>query len=178
MKKSRIFLILMVFAIGLNFQRFAEAQTKVSNSVFGNGGAIISNDNNRMFVTVGQSITGQSSNESIMTSSGFWYPAIKVISSVEQLQNIGLPKEFRLDQNFPNPFNPTTTIQFALPKRSEVSLRLFDILGRVVATLVDEELQPGEYKVVFEPVGLPSGMYFYRIQTEGFVKTMKLMLLK
>ena len=101
-----------------------------------------------------------------------------MISSVEQIVNSVLPTEFRLEQNYPNPFNPSTTIQFALPKLSTVTLTLFDILGRKVTTLVDEEMQPGEYKVVFEEKDLPSGVYFYRIQAEEFVRTKKLMLLK
>ena len=101
-----------------------------------------------------------------------------IITSVEQISNSVLPKEFRLQQNYPNPFNPSTTIQFALPKRSEVMLKIFDLLGREVTTLVDEKLQPGEYKVIFEAEALSSGVYFYRIQAEGFVQTKELTLLK
>ena len=131
-----------------------------------------------MLATFGQIAIGQSSNASIMSKAGFWYQTVDIITSIEAIPNDLLPKEFRLEQNYPNPFNPTTTIQFALPKRSAVTLKLFDILGREVATLVDEELQAGEYKVIFEAEALPSGVYFYRIQTEGLVKTRKLTLLK
>ncbi|MFQ5752250.1 MAG: T9SS type A sorting domain-containing protein [bacterium] len=103
-----------------------------------------------------------------------------VVTSVENgdVDRRTIPKEFRLEQNYPNPFNPTTTIQFALPKPCKVTLKLYDILGRDVATLVDEEFEPGEYKVVFDAQGLASGVYFYRIQAGGFIKTKKLLLLK
>lgn len=67
---------------------------------------------------------------------------------------------------------------FALPKRTKVTLKLYDLLGRQVATLVDDEMEPGEYQVPFEATGLPSGVYLYRIKAEGFVETRKLTLLK
>jgi len=89
-----------------------------------------------------------------------------------------LPTEFRLEQNYPNPFNPSTTIQFAVPKASQVTVKIYDVLGRRVATLVDEKYQPGTYKVTFEAGDLASGVYIYRIQAEGFAQTRKLMLLK
>lgn len=102
---------------------------------------------------------------------------VGLITSVEQIPD-NVPKEFRLEQNYPNPFNPSTTIQFALPMRSEVMLRVFDILGKEVETLVDEELQPGEHKVVFKVEELPSGVYYYRLRVESYVSTKKLILLR
>ncbi|RMD88645.1 MAG: T9SS C-terminal target domain-containing protein [Calditrichaeota bacterium] len=153
-------------------------QVKTHSGVIGSGGASISNENYRMIGTVGQPLIGRTSNADHIHQAGFWYRVSGLITSVEQIATETIPTEFRLDQNYPNPFNPSTTIRFALPKRSHVSLKLYDLLGREVATLVDEEHEPGEYKVVFEAHGLPSGVYFYRIEAEGFVKTRKLMLLK
>ena len=101
-----------------------------------------------------------------------------IINKVERLTDRALPKEFRLEQNYPNPFNPSTIIQFALPKRSEVTLTVFNLLGKEVGTLVNEVLLPGEYKVVFDAADLPSGVYFYQIQADGSVQTKKLTLLK
>lgn len=89
-----------------------------------------------------------------------------------------VPEKAFLFQNYPNPFNPATTIQFAVPKRSQVTLTLFDLLGREVATLVDDELQPGEFKLIFDVSGLASGVYLYQLKAEGFVRTRKLTLLK
>ncbi|MFQ5572117.1 MAG: 6-bladed beta-propeller, partial [Rhodothermales bacterium] len=87
-----------------------------------------------------------------------------------------IPEAFHLAQNYPNPFNPATTIEFALPSRSQVGLRVFDVLGREVAVLVEETLLPGAYQVEFAAVGLPSGVYLYRLETPAgsFVQTMQL----
>jgi hypothetical protein len=177
MKYIKISLTLFTLAVAFLFQQSAEAQIKLSNSVFGNGAAVLTGSSNRILGTVGQTVIGVTSNSSNINKAGFWYQVGDFVTSVEQISNT-LPKEFRLEQNYPNPFNPSTTIEFALPKRTSVTLKLFDLLGREVTTLVDEELQPGEYKVTFEAEGLPSGVYFYRIQTEGLVRTKKLMLLK
>ena len=100
------------------------------------------------------------------------------ITSVDDPIHPAIPNEYTLAQNYPNPFNPTTTIQFALPTGSQVVLKIYNLLGREVATLVNEELQSGKYKVDFEANDLPSGVYFYQIRAGGFSKTKKLTLLK
>ena len=83
-----------------------------------------------------------------------------------------------LFQNFPNPFNPTTTIKFAVPKEQFVTLKVVDMLGREIATLVNEERLPGTYEVKFDGSNLTSGLYFYRLQVGSFSKTKKLILIK
>ena len=98
-------------------------------------------------------------------------------TAVEEIST-NIPSSFALEQNYPNPFNPSTTIQFALAKRSHVTLKLFDIIGREVTTLVDEKFGPGTHKVVLEANELPSGVYFYRLTAGRFVETRKLTLLK
>ncbi|MFQ5866261.1 MAG: T9SS type A sorting domain-containing protein [bacterium] len=103
---------------------------------------------------------------------------LQMVVSVSVPQAETVPTIYRLHQNYPNPFNPTTTIQFELPKRSKVTLKIFNVLGTEVTTLVDKELKAGEYKVVFDAHGFPSGVFFYRILAEGFVQTKKLLLLK
>lgn len=85
---------------------------------------------------------------------------------------------FELNQNYPNPFNPTTTIRFSLSQREHVVLKVFDMLGREVATLVNGELQAGEHSVVFNVQGLPSGVYFYRLRAAGFIQTKKMLISK
>ena len=105
--------------------------------------------------------------------------AITVLTETSGVETIpGVPTEFQLDQNYPNPFNPTTTIRFTLPKSSPVILKVFDMMGREVASLVDQTLPIGEYEVEFDAKGLASGTYFYRIETEGFIRAKKLTLLK
>ncbi|MDD3558881.1 MAG: T9SS type A sorting domain-containing protein [Melioribacteraceae bacterium] len=90
----------------------------------------------------------------------------------------GLPKEYKLSQNFPNPFNPTTIISYQLPQRSFVTLKVYDLLGKEVAVLVNEEKNPGYHKVNFNAGGLSSGIYFYRLETTEFRDGKKLILLK
>jgi hypothetical protein len=88
------------------------------------------------------------------------------------------PLGFALSQNYPNPFNPATTISFTLPLRSFVSLKVLDLLGREVATIVSEELAAGSYTQQWNAGGLPSAIYLYRLQAGSFAETKKLVLLR
>jgi hypothetical protein len=88
-----------------------------------------------------------------------------------------VPALFRLEQNFPNPFNPSTTVRYVLPVRSHVTLSVFNTLGQLVATLVNESREPGNHEVQFDANGFSSGVYFYRIQAGDFVQTKRLLLL-
>lgn len=102
--------------------------------------------------------------------SGVWMrPLSEMITSVEGHSN-ELPEKFSLSKNFPNPFNPTTTNRFSLPQRERVTLKIFDVRGREIVTLVDGELNPAEHSVVFDAKNLPSGVYFYLLQTGSFVQ--------
>ncbi|MFA3784147.1 T9SS type A sorting domain-containing protein [Melioribacteraceae bacterium 4301-Me] len=109
------------------------------------------------------------------------YSAYKdYIATVTSVQEESTSKfsGFVLQQNYPNPFNPSTTIRFSLPRREHVTLKVFDILGREVATLVDGELNAGEYSVVYDASSLPSGVYFYRLQAGSFVEQRKMEVVK
>jgi hypothetical protein len=88
-----------------------------------------------------------------------------------------LPDVFMLFQNYPNPFNPSTTISYSLPKRANVSLKIFNMLGQLVATLVDEQKDAGYFQATWNAT-VSSGIYFYRLQAGGFVETKKMMFLK
>ena len=87
-------------------------------------------------------------------------------------------KDYQLYQNYPNPFNPTTEIQFALPKNDYVTLKVYDVLGKEIATLIEGELQSGLYKVNFDASKLTSGVYYYRLTGSSFSQTKKMMLVK
>ncbi|MCJ7552312.1 MAG: T9SS type A sorting domain-containing protein, partial [Ignavibacteriaceae bacterium] len=93
-----------------------------------------------------------------------------------------IPKDFVLYQNYPNPFNPVTIISYQLPVSSNVTLKVYDILGKEVAILVNEEKPMGSYEITWNASsaagGLPSGVYFYRLQAGSFVQTRKMILLK
>lgn len=109
---------------------------------------------------------------------GIWMrPLSEMVTSV-QTPFSSLPTRFSLFQNFPNPFNPSTTVTFAIPTKTYVTIMIFDVLGREVSTLVSEQLQPGNYTRQWNAINKPSGVYFYRLQTETTSETKKLLLLK
>jgi photosystem II stability/assembly factor-like uncharacterized protein len=85
---------------------------------------------------------------------------------------------YNLEQNYPNPFNPSTVISYRLPVTSNVTLKVYDVLGNEIATLVNEELSVGEYEVEFSATGLTSGIYFYQLKAGQFSETKKMVLLK
>ena len=89
----------------------------------------------------------------------------------------GLPAKLILAQNYSNPFNPSTTIKYELPKASRVNLSVFDILGREVSVLVNERKDGGVYEMKFDGSGMASGVYFYRLQAGTYGETKKLLLL-
>jgi hypothetical protein len=90
-----------------------------------------------------------------------------------------IPTDFVLEQNYPNPFNPTTTISFSLPSAQQVSLNVYDITGRQVATLMNNERRPaGQNSAVFNAAGLSSGVYFYILQAGSNRLTQKMTLIK
>jgi hypothetical protein len=86
--------------------------------------------------------------------------------------------DYSLSQNYPNPFNPSTVISYQLPVISSVTLKVYDILGREVATLVNEEKPAGSYEVQFDASGLTSGIYFYQLNAGQYSETKKMILLK
>ncbi len=104
-------------------------------------------------------------------------PGDVVATAIEPVSG-EVPGAFRLEENYPNPFNPATTIEFALTNASRAVLDVYDVLGRHVATLVDEPLAAGEYRVQFDGSGLPSGVYVYRLSTADRQATRSMLLLK
>jgi hypothetical protein len=98
-------------------------------------------------------------------------------TEVQQIST-SLPNKFHLSQNYPNPFNPNTVISFQLPVAGFVKLKVFDLLGREIANLVNENLSAGSYKYDFNASALPSGIYFYKLETENFSETRKMVLVK
>jgi 5'-nucleotidase/UDP-sugar diphosphatase len=93
-------------------------------------------------------------------------------------QEVGVPANFALQQNYPNPFNPTTTVAFSLPTTSFVTLKVYNLLGQVVAVLVNEQLPAGSYTKTFRADGLASGMYLYKLTAGDFVQTKRMVLMK
>ncbi len=89
-----------------------------------------------------------------------------------------IPGEFALHQNYPNPFNPATNIEFAIPKSSFVRLAVYDMLGREIEILANENLKAGAYKTDWNASNYTSGVYFYKLTSEGFTETKRMILLK
>lgn len=115
-------------------------------------------------------------NGEILKWNGDAFPDLPVSVKDEFKNNV--PYEFNLNQNYPNPFNPRTTIEYSIPKQSHVSIKVYDLLGREVITLVDEEKPVGNYSVKFEGSILQSGVYFYQLKSGSYSQTRKLLLLK
>ena len=98
------------------------------------------------------------------------------ITDIEEMSN---PiSNFYLEQNFPNPFNPSTTISWQLAEGSDATLKVYDILGREIATLVNEYKSAGKYETEFNATNLPSGVYFYQLKAGEFISAKKMILLK
>jgi hypothetical protein len=93
-------------------------------------------------------------------------------------KNAEIPSQYKLYQNYPNPFNPKTLIKFSVPERSYIRLVIIDAMGQEVEILYDGYANLGEYQVEFDGSGISSGVYFYKLQTKNFTKTMKMVLIK
>ncbi len=146
-----------------------------------------------VFVSSDRGLTWQSANDGITDSDvtslifdhpGYLYAATasgifkstNIVAGIHE--NAGVPSSFSLSQNYPNPFNPSTTIGYELSAKSYVTIKVYDVLGRVVKTLVDEVKKPGRYEVRFDGIGLSSGIYFYRLVSNNYTETKKMVLIK
>ena len=104
-----------------------------------------------------------------------------ILSDATDIENVTgneLVTEYKLSQNYPNPFNPTTVINYSLPNTSEVSLKVYDILGNEIAVLVNNSQTAGSYNVSFDASNIPSGVYFYTLSTGSYTQTRKMLLIK
>jgi hypothetical protein len=115
------------------------------------------------------------------TGSTFWIDDLSFGSAgatdVKELGN-SMPAAFTLNQNYPNPFNPSTMIQFEVPEAQFVTLKVYNVLGQQVATLINNQLGAGRYRAEFDGTNLPSGTYLYRLQAGTFTETKKMLLVK
>jgi hypothetical protein len=150
------------------------AQYSIRSSVIGSGGAPMSNGTYSMNGTVGQAVIGNTNGSTYTAQQGFWHN-FQAISSV----HIGDAAGYDLEQNFPNPFNPSTVIRFSIPERVKVTLRVMNLLGEEVWREIDgETMEPGKYEVNFIAKGIPSGTYVYRLEAGNYVKSRKMVLTK
>ena len=158
------------------FATLVFAETEMPRSVVANGGGALEGAGYVISgSTVGQAAIGFTSGPSNIHQIGFWYGGELLTPAEEETLPV---RTYELRQNYPNPFNPLTTLEFSVPMRSRVTVRLYDVTGREVMTLVDEDLDPGRHQVVMDAEGLSSGVYYYRMRAGRFVESRKLVLLK
>ncbi len=150
------------------------------------GGVFLSTNSGSNWVAVNSGLTDKNlyalaiSNNTIVagTATGAWRrPLSDMITGVNNNKSL-LPQVYTLEQNFPNPFNPTTVIRYQLPIINFITLKVYDVLGKELKTLVNERQQAGTCSIRFNAANLPSGVYFYRLQAGSFTQTKKLVLLK
>ena len=185
---------------GASVQSFAVIGTNLFAGTAG-GSVFLSTNNGTSWAQVDSGLTSASINSLAVsltgtagtnlfaaTDSGVYVrPLSEMFTGVKNKQN-NFPTSFSLQQNYPNPFNPTTMINYSVPKTSLVTIKVYDILGKEIATLVNEEKSAGNYSVQFSANGgyasgrnggnLSSGIYFYRMQSGNYSQTKKLVLLK
>lgn len=155
----------------------------------GGGGVYMSGDNGSSWLSIGDGLPGPLYSTRLFVNgrylyadvdtSGVWRrPLSTLLTSADDSPRSDLPKTIMLDQNYPNPFNPATTVSFSLPSQSSVSLKVFDALGREVATLASEEMSAGNHSMRWDASKVPSGIYYYRLRAGVFTETRKAVLIK
>lgn len=169
-------IVLAIAVALLAAEAAAQSPYAVKGSVVSCGGGQMVSDANRMIGTVGQGVVGVVSSHEYTVEIGFWYEPGWILTGVPD--DPGLNPVFMLSQNRPNPFNPVTTIEFGVEQPTRVTVRLYDVRGREVRTLVDEERDAGFHSVVLNASGLASGVYLCRMEAGPFVAQRKLVLLK
>ena len=167
--------VLAVLLSALVFAVPAAAQYQITESVIGSGGTNASGGSYQMLGTVGQPFIGVTEGPSFKNEIGFWYMPGWILTGIAEEE---LPLRTYFGQNFPNPFNPVTTIGYALATPARVTIKVYDVSGREVRTLVDADLEPGRYRETLNAAGLAGGVYFARMTADDYTETKKLVLLK
>lgn len=166
-KQTILFLLFMLW-----LPKVANAQA----GIIAASGFVSNNDVSLVFAA-GETIGGTFENES-MKLVVVNIPELKVLPTTNE-RLVDLPKEFGLSQNYPNPFNPSTNINYALPTSADVSIDVFNVLGKKVASLVNQKKAAGKHAVQFQATNLASGVYFYTLRIDGKVlKSQKMLLIK
>ena len=159
------------------FVLYAQSNNEVQWSVFDIGFNNSTNSSSKILSQIGESFVNISNNGNSKVTGGFLAGLIiSPVNSANDKQNI--PLTFEVYQNFPNPFNPATKIKYSIASHALVKLKVYDILGKEITTLVNEEKPAGIYEVNFEGSQFASGIYIYRLQAGNFIETKKMILLR
>lgn len=151
-------------------QNFSQAHAVISS-----GGNTIQGGSFTLKSSLSQSHIGPSDNNSRKTGVGFWYryeSTSAILTDIEKLRDGEIPEGYSLEKNYPNPFNPSTTIQFSVPEITTVRVSVFDQMGRLLKVLHEGEISPGSYRTAWDATDLngspvASGLYLYTLQSEG-----------
>jgi hypothetical protein len=161
----------------------AASGTNIFAGTYG-GGVYLSTNNGQNWTQINEGL-GNLNITSLLTTTdyifaGTYGSSVWKRSELTGVNNISgsIPKSYNLYQNYPNPFNPSTKIKFDLPKSSSAKLVIYDILGREVAILVNEQLKPGNYNIEWNASNFPSGVYFYKLVAGDYVEVKKMILIK
>jgi hypothetical protein len=173
--KLKMGIVLLIISI-LPIPSFAQ-NSQVSWSSFNGGFGVSNSGDTKVTSSAGIPFAGSSANGSSSILSGFLANHSLLITDIEYDQEI-IPTVYKLNQNYPNPFNPSTIINYQIPEGGFVSLKIYDILGNEISTLVNEEKAVGNYKATFDASKLASGVYIYQLKAANFVDTKKMILLR
>lgn len=171
-------LTFIVFALGVSENT---AQSRIDWYNINSGALSASSTSTILFSSVGQAFVGSSLQGNTQIASGFLAFLQRRTAPTSVTEEPSLPTAFELYQNHPNPFNPSTVIRYQVPgvgTHHDVSLRVYNVLGQEIATLVSERLKAGNYEAVWNAATQPSGVYIYRLVVGEFVATKRMLLLK
>jgi len=172
---------LLLFLLGMvpGFGPLPSAAQILTGHVFAAAGGTTTNALYRLSSTLGEPIAGRAVSATGVLYAGFWATTVVPATTGTAVDDAGdLPAAYRLDANYPNPFNPQTTLRYALPEPATVRLVVYDALGRVVQVLVDRPQAAGWHEVSFEGAMLPSGVYFYRLEAGTYQAVRSMLLVK
>ncbi|MFC1573071.1 T9SS type A sorting domain-containing protein [Candidatus Eisenbacteria bacterium] len=155
----------------------AHAVIEMPMNVCSNGGARVGDATYTIHCTLGQPAIGLMGTGSHICENGFWFPTCYYYTDVPEPQD-DLTTHFELGHGGPTSFGHVSTIRYAVPKSAHVSIRLYDVTGRIVQTLVDRQVNPGSHEAAIQSVGLGAGVYFCRMRAKGFSATRRLLLVR
>lgn len=168
-------IVIALFAVGVALAD----PTAMPLSIVGNGALHAETPGGlTLQATVGQSVARFAAANGMRLHTGFWPAAPRVILSAIDDETNPLPTEYNLYAAYPNPFNPSTRIRFAIPRAQDVKLTVFDVTGREVALLVNSHLTAGEYEANWSPWSISSGVYYARLTAGNYSSTQRLYLIK
>lgn len=171
-----LFLLIVAFIRTVPLSAQSSENYIINKSVIDQGGKPSSSENYIVHDAVGQpSPSGITASSHYGVSAGF-FGGSRVETGMDEESASTLPDEFCLEQNYPNPFNPVTTIKFDTKEKCHVSLNVYNLQGRQIASITNRVYQPGSYEFSFNGGDFPSGIYLYRLEAGGYVETRKMIL--